>query len=154
LLWDVGAGCGSIGIEWMRAARSATAVAIESSRDRCALIARNALALGTPRLKTISGDAPDVLRGLDRPDAVFIGGGITGEGVFETCFDALKPGGRLVANVVTLEGEARLAELHALHSGSMARIAVSRLESVGRFSGWKSLMTVTQLMIQKPWSAS
>lgn len=150
LLWDVGAGCGSISIEWMRAARGAKAFAVETKRERVRMIVDNAAALGTPRIKVITGEAPATLKDLDRPDAVFIGGGVTDEGVFETCWEALKPGGRLVANVVTIEGETRLAHLHQDHGGTMRRIAVSRLEKVGGFSGWKPLMPVTQWAVDKP----
>ncbi|MEO4041646.1 precorrin-6y C5,15-methyltransferase (decarboxylating) subunit CbiE [Hoeflea sp. CAU 1731] len=150
LLWDVGAGCGSIAIEWMRAARGAKAFAVEAKRERVRMIADNAAALGTPRIKVFTGEAPAALQDLDRPDAVFIGGGVTDEGVFETCWEALKPGGRLVANVVTIEGETRLAHLHGDHGGTMRRIAVSRLEKVGGFSGWKPLMPVTQWAVDKP----
>ena len=132
-LWDVGAGCGSIGIEWMRAARHSIAIAIERHPERLALIADNAAALGAPRLRVVEGSAPEALDGLDAPDAVFIGGGLSTEGLFERCWEALGAGGRLVANVVTLEGEARLLALHAHHGGSLTRIAISRAEPVGSF---------------------
>ncbi len=148
-LWDVGAGCGSIGIEWMRAATHAEAIAVERDADRVALIAENAAALGTPRLTVVEGAAPEALGGLDRPDAVFIGGGLSTAGLFEHCWDALKPGGRLVANIVTLEGEAELLRLHAGHGGALTRIAVSRAEPVGPFHGWRSLMPVTQWAVVK-----
>ncbi|MEX3009929.1 precorrin-6y C5,15-methyltransferase (decarboxylating) subunit CbiE [Hoeflea sp. TYP-13] len=151
LLWDVGAGCGSISIEWMRAARGAKAVAIETRTDRQAMIAENAVLLGTPRLKIIDGKAPEALSDLDAPDAVFIGGGLGEDGVFETCWKALKPGGRLVANAVTLENEVRLSQLHSEHGGELMRLSVSRAEPVGRFHGWKPFMPVTQWSIQKPW---
>ncbi len=149
LLWDIGAGCGSIAIEWMRSARGARAIAIEPSASRRAMIAANALALGVPGLAVIDGEAPAALAGLAAPDAVFIGGGLNDDGVFETAFAALKPGGRLVANVVTLEGEARLAALHGAHGGALCRIAVSRASPVGPFRGFKPLMTVTQWEITK-----
>ena len=151
LLWDVGAGCGSVAIEWMRAARGAQALAVETDEERRAMMARNALALGTPRLEIVEGSAPGALSGLPAPDAVFIGGGLATDGVFEACWDALKPGGRLVANAVTIESEARLAEMQAEHGGSLTRLAVSRAEPVGRFTGWKPLMPVTQWRVQKNW---
>ncbi|OCW57616.1 bifunctional cobalt-precorrin-7 (C(5))-methyltransferase/cobalt-precorrin-6B (C(15))-methyltransferase [Hoeflea olei] len=143
LLWDVGAGCGSIGIEWMRAARGARAVAIEASETRRTMMAHNAIVLGTPGLDIIAGSAPAALAGLDQPDAVFIGGGISNDGVFEAAWEALKPGGRMVANAVTVEGEARLFALQAVHGGELVRLQVTRAEPVGRYLGWKPLMPVT-----------
>lgn len=154
LLWDVGAGCGSIGIEWMRAAPGARATAIESKPARLAMIAENAARLGTPQLRIIEGRAPESLTGLEAPDAVFIGGGIAAEGVFETSWQTLRPGGRLVTNAVTVEGEARVSELHGRFGGDLIRLAVSRASPVGGFRGFKPLMTVTQLSLQKPWSGS
>lgn len=149
LLWDVGAGCGSIAIEWMRAARGARAIAIEDNAARRKMMAGNAATLGVPELKIIEGRAPQALAGLPAPDAVFIGGGVSEEGVFEACLQALKPDGRLVANAVTVEGEARLIALAAAHDGKLTRIAVSRAEPVGRFLAFKPLMPVTMLEITK-----
>lgn len=149
LLWDVGAGCGSIAIEWMRAAPRGGAIAIEREASRLDLIARNANTLGVPRLKPIAGEAPDALAGLAAPDAIFIGGGISHPQLVETCWAALKPGGRLVANVVTIEGEAVLAQWHAKLGGAMTRLAISRLEPVGPYHGWRALMPVTQWSIAK-----
>lgn len=149
LLWDVGAGCGSIAIEWMRAAPRASALAIEREASRLDLIARNASTLGVPRLKPVAGEAPGALAGLAAPDAVFIGGGISHPQLVETCWNALKPGGRLVANVVTIEGEAVLAAWHAKLGGAMSRLSISRLEPVGPYHGWRALMPVTQWSIAK-----
>ena len=149
-LWDVGAGCGSVAIEWMRAAWEARAFAIERNPDRRALIAANAAALGTPKLKVVAGEAPAALEGLDPPDAVFIGGGATTEGLFEACWQALPPGGRLVANAVTLEGEQILVQWRSEIGGELTRIAVSRAEPVGPFTGWRPLMPVTQFQVTKP----
>ena len=148
-LWDVGAGCGSIAVEWMRAAPRAAAVAVESRPDRVALIAENATALGTPRLQVVKGRAPEVLEGLEAPDAVFLGGGATTPGLFEACWTALRPGGRLVANVVTLEGETALAHWRQEVGGALTRIAVSRAEPLGEFLGWRPLMPVTQFAAVK-----
>lgn len=148
-LWDVGAGCGSIGIEWMRAARHSSAIAIERHPERLALISDNAAALGAPRLRIVEGTAPEALDGLDAPDAVFIGGGLSKEGLFDRCWEALGAGGRLVANAVTLEGETQLLDLHARHGGSLTRIAISRAEPVGPYHGWRPLMTVTQWSLVK-----
>ena len=149
-LWDVGAGCGSIGIEWMRAAARCSATAIETKPERLVMIAANAKNLGVPDLKIVEGEAPDALKGLIQPDAIFVGGGITGEGVFDACWAALKPGGHLVANVVTLEGEAKLIGLRASYGGDMTRISVSHASPVGRYCGWKSLMPVTIWSVAKP----
>jgi len=143
VMWDIGAGCGSIGIEWMRAARGSRAIAIEANDVRRKMIAHNAMTLGTPGLEIIAGTAPEALEGLAAPDAVFIGGGISVDGVFEAAWDALKPSGRLVANAVTVEGEARLFALQSVHGGELTRLQVSRAEPVGRYLGWKPLMPVT-----------
>lgn len=148
-LWDVGAGCGSIAIEWMRAERGTSAIAIEQRPERTALIAENATALGTTALDIRQGEAPAALADLPAPDAVFIGGGLGVEGVFEACWSALKPGGRLVANAVTLEGEQALFAWHQAQGGALTRIAVSRAEPVGRFTGWRPLMPVTQYAVTK-----
>lgn len=149
LLWDVGAGCGSIAIEWMRAGMGTKAIAIEPKPERVAMIRANAETLGVPDLEIIEGHAPEALTGLKRPDVIFIGGGITGEGLFDTCWAALGVGGLLVANAVTIEGEARLAELRGQHGGELVRIQVSRAAPVGRFCGWKSLMPVTMWTVVK-----
>ena len=149
-LWDIGAGCGAISIEWMRTHPSCRATAIENRADRIGLIARNAIALGVPRLGMIEGQATDVLAGLDPPDAVFIGGGASTPGLIGLCWDALPSRGRLVANVVTLEGEIALSEFRADHGGDLTRISVSRAEPVGPFTGWKPMMAVTQLIAVKP----
>ncbi len=149
LLWDVGAGCGSIAVEWMRAARGARAITIESVEARCALIRQNAGRLGTEKVEVVNGEAPAALAGLAKPDAIFIGGGLTGDGVFETCWEALKDAGRLVANAVTVESEAKILELRAKHGGELSRISVQQSEPVGRFKGWKPLMPVTQWVVVK-----
>ena len=151
LLWDVGAGCGSVAVEWMRASSGARAIAVENAPDRVALIAQNAIQLGTPTLKVIEGNAPDALADLDAPQAIFIGGGISRDNLFETCWSALEPGGRLVCNVVTVEGENRVSELHATYGGDLTRFAISRAGSVGGFRGFRPLMPVTQWAVLKPW---
>lgn len=148
LLWDVGVGCGSVAIEWMRA--GGRAVGIEDNPARAAMAARNALSLGVPELRLVQGKAPAALDGLDAPDAVFVGGGIGTPGLFEACWEALPPGGRFVANTVTIEGEAALAGFHADHGGEMTRLAVSRLSPVARLHGWKPLMQVTQWSVTRP----
>jgi precorrin-6Y C5,15-methyltransferase (decarboxylating) len=143
LLWDVGAGAGSIGIEWMRAHPSCRAVAVESHPDRAARIERNAARLGVPGLRVVEGRAPEALTGLPTPDAVFVGGGATTPELLETCWSALPAGGRLVANAVTVESEAVLAAWFARVGGDLVRIGVQRAEPVGSYTGWRSAMPVT-----------
>ena len=148
-LWDVGAGAGSVAIEWLRAHRNNRAVAIERKEDRAARIAENALALGTPLLTVVTGSAPEALQDLDPPDGVFVGGGLSNREILQTCWQALKPRGRLVANAVTLEGEQALLDWYQRHGGALTRISVSRAEAVGPFSGWRPAMPVTQLALVK-----
>jgi len=148
LLWDIGTGCGSVAVEWMRAARYARAIGIEPRADRRAMAAANALALGAPKLQLIEGEAPAALQGLEPPDAIFIGGGLDAA-VFDAAYTALKPLGRLVANAVTLESEAVLLDLHKRHGGTLSKLAVQRAEPVGRLTGWRPLMPVTQWSLVK-----
>ncbi len=143
LLWDVGAGNGSIGIEWLRAHRTCRAVAVESDEARVGRIGANAEALGVPSLQVVRGRAPEALAGLPAPDVVFIGGGITNPGVLDACWAALRPGGRLVANAVTLEAEAVLVAARDRYGGDLTRIEVSRAAPLGGFTGWRPAMPVT-----------
>ncbi|MEO0342823.1 MAG: precorrin-6y C5,15-methyltransferase (decarboxylating) subunit CbiE [Pseudomonadota bacterium] len=147
-LWDIGCGCGSVAVEWMRAERDTTAEGVEPRDDRRAFARANALALGTPKLSLRNGYAPDCLKDLRKPDAVFIGGGLS-EDVFDYAWAALPQHGRLVANAVTLGSEAILRELYFKHGGELARISVERAEPVGRLSGWRPAMTVTQWSLTK-----
>ncbi|MGR3344351.1 MAG: precorrin-6y C5,15-methyltransferase (decarboxylating) subunit CbiE [Paracoccaceae bacterium] len=143
LLWDVGTGCGSVAVEWMRGARYARAIGIEPRADRRAMAAANALALGTPKLELVDGEAPAALAGLAAPDAIFLGGGLSGE-VYDAAWTALKPLGRLVANAVTLESEAVLIGLHEAHGGDLVKLSVTRAEPLGAYRGWRPLMPVAQ----------
>ncbi|MFI6518351.1 precorrin-6y C5,15-methyltransferase (decarboxylating) subunit CbiE [Spirillospora sp. NPDC050679] len=143
-LWDVGAGAGSIGIEWMRAHRSCRAVAVERHPERAERVRTNAAALGVPGLHVVQGAAPAALEFLETPDAVFIGGGVTVPGMVEACWNALRPGGRLVVNAVTVESEREVTGWRARVGGDLARIAVSRAAPVGGFTGWRTMMPVTQ----------
>jgi len=154
LLWDVGAGCGSIGIEWLRTNRRMRAIAIEREAARREMMARNCLTLGTPMLKIVEGEAPAALAGLPAPDAVFIGGGLSMPGLADACWEALKPGGRLVANAVTVEGETALFAARARWGGELTRIAISRADAIGPHLGWRPLMPVTQYAVAKPRGAS
>jgi precorrin-6Y C5,15-methyltransferase (decarboxylating) len=150
LLWDIGAGCGSVAIEWMRSTRGCETIAIEPNAERRAMIATNSDQLGTPRLKVISASAPEGLNGLPTPHAIFIGGGISDEGVFETAWGALISGGRMVANVVTIEGEMHLFDLQEKYGGDLVKIDVSNLTKVGPYRAMKPRMSVLQWRVTKP----
>lgn len=150
LLWDIGAGSGSISIEWMLAHPSMRAIAIETAPERAARIRRNASACGVPGLAVVEGRAPDALAGLETPDAIFIGGGGSEPGVMEAAIAALPSGGRLVANAVTLEMEALLLEHQAARGGELTRISVSRASPVGSMQGWRPAMPVMQWSWVKP----
>jgi len=150
LLWDVGTGAGSVAIEWCLSHPRNRCLAIEERAERAERARGNALGLGAVGVDFRVGQAPEALADLLPPDAVFIGGGAHEDGMFEACWSALKPGGRLVINAVTLETEARLAALHARHGGLMRRIALSRLERVGTMHGWRGAMPVTQWVVTKP----
>ncbi|RPE63202.1 precorrin-6Y C5,15-methyltransferase (decarboxylating) [Pacificibacter maritimus] len=147
-LWDIGCGSGSVAIEWLRAAPNARAIGIERRADRRSMALENAVTLGGANLTVVDGIVPDALADLAAPDAVFIGGGLS-HATFATAWAALKTHGRLVANAVTLEGEAVLLDLFAQHGGDLSRIAVSHAEPVGRLTGWRAAMPLTQWSIVK-----
>ncbi len=149
LLWDVGAGCGSIGIEWLRSHPRCQAIAIEQHAQRLQFIADNMSALGTPHLQLIRGIAPTALTDLPTPDAIFIGGGVTAPGLLDTCWLALRSGGRLVANAVTVESELQLLHWQQQVGGELTRIAIHRTQNIGGFLGWKPLNPITQLVVVK-----
>ncbi|AFY92502.1 bifunctional cobalt-precorrin-7 (C(5))-methyltransferase/cobalt-precorrin-6B (C(15))-methyltransferase [Chamaesiphon minutus] len=149
LLWDVGAGCGSIGIEWLRSHPRCRAIAIEQHAHRLHFITDNMSALGTPHLQIVQGKAPEALADLATPDAIFIGGGVTAPGLLDTCWTALRSGGRLVANAVTVESELELLRWQQQHGGELNRIAIQRTQNIGGFLGWKPLIPVTQLVAFK-----
>jgi precorrin-6Y C5,15-methyltransferase (decarboxylating) len=144
LLWDVGAGSGSIAVEWMRTFPGCRAAAIESRDDRCATIRANALELGVPGLDVVEGSAPAALAGLPRPDAIFVGGGPTTPGLLDACLAALGPGARLVANAVTLESEAELVRRHTSLGGGLVRLDIARAAPVGSFTSFRPALPVTQ----------
>lgn len=153
LLWDVGAGCGSIGIEWMRAHPSCRAIAVESDEGRQTLIEHNRDALGVPGLQLVRGRAPDALAGLLAPDAIFIGGGVTRENVLADCWAALKPGGRLVANAVTLQSELALVQWRESHGGELTRLHIAQAAPLGEFDTWRQALPITLLDTVKPFDA-
>ena len=150
LLWDVGAGAGSVGIEWMRAHPSCRTLAVEADPDRSARIVRNAAALGVPALEVVTGRAPEPLERLPAPDAVFVGGGASAPGLLDACVARLRPGGRLVVHGVTIETERVLAERYAALGGELVRLAVEHAAPIGTFTGWTPARTVTQWSWSKP----
>jgi len=153
VLWDVGAGAGSIGIEWLRCEPSAKAVAIENDPDRVARIKRNAETLGVPGLRIIEGEAPNVFSDIDiPPDVVFLGGGVSIPGLLEACWGELSKGGRLVANGVTTEAEQTLLQFQKKYDGELVRFSISRSRLIGpveKYSTLKPMMAVTQLVAEK-----
>jgi precorrin-6Y C5,15-methyltransferase (decarboxylating) len=148
LLWDVGAGSGSIAIEWLRAEPTARAIAVEEREERAERIVANALRLGVPELEVRRGRAPEALAGLPAPDAIFLGGGVSVPGLVERCWQALPAGARMVANAVTLEGERALVGARAAHGGELVRLEVAHAEPLGSLTGWRAQMPVVQ------WSAT
>ncbi|MFD4182621.1 precorrin-6y C5,15-methyltransferase (decarboxylating) subunit CbiE [Rhodococcus sp. NPDC058514] len=148
LLWDVGGGAGSIGIEWMRADGSCRALSFERDADRATRIATNARRLGVPGLE-IRGAAPEALADAPTPDAIFLGGGVTAHGVFETCWDQLPPGGRIVVNAVTAESEVLLLRWHGLYGGTLRKFQVYRGAPLGGFTAWRPQLPVAQWIATK-----
>jgi precorrin-6B C5,15-methyltransferase / cobalt-precorrin-6B C5,C15-methyltransferase len=150
ILWDVGAGTGSIGIEWMRIHPSCSCIAFEAREDRAARIRLNAARLGVPALKVIEGTAPAAFAGVPAPDVIFLGGSVDDDHLFDACWAALPRGGRLVANGVTLQSESRLAARHALHGGDLVRMMIARTDRIGDSLGWRPMMPITQWTVIKP----
>lgn len=149
LLWDVGAGCGSVAIEWMRAGRDAAAIAIEREPSRAALISGNAMRLGVPSLRVVEGEAPAVLADLPQPDAIFLGGDVASEAIFDHCWSKLRPAGRLVANAVTIDGEQALFGRQQRFGGELVRIDVAALDAVGGHQVLRPRLPVTQWAVRK-----
>lgn len=151
VLWDVGAGAGSVAIEWLRAHPGTTAIAVERRPDRAARIARNAARLGVPRLRVAIGGAPEALESLPSPDAIFVGGGATAPGLLDRCRDVLPPGGRLVVHGVTFETEELLLAGFGTHGGELSRLSVEHAAPLGgSFHGWQPARAVTQWSWIKP----
>jgi precorrin-6B C5,15-methyltransferase / cobalt-precorrin-6B C5,C15-methyltransferase len=151
LLWDIGAGAGSVAIEWMLAdPLFMRAIAVEKRAERAARIRRNAAAFGVPGLEIVEDAAPAALAGLAPPDAVFIGGGTSEPGLLDAAIAALRPGGRLGVNAVTLATEALLIDRRAALGGELIRIAIARAGALGEKSGWRAAMPVTQWVWTKP----
>jgi precorrin-6Y C5,15-methyltransferase (decarboxylating) len=149
ILWDVGAGCGAIAIEWLRAARDARATAFENEGEQLNMIALNATALGVPDLEIVGGPVPQSFGKRTPPDAIFMGGDVGNDDLFDACWHALKPGGRLVANATTLDGEHALYSRHLQLGGQLTRIEVSALEQIGGHRAFRPSMAVTQWVVVK-----
>jgi precorrin-6Y C5,15-methyltransferase (decarboxylating) len=149
LLWDIGAGAGSVAIEWMRSYSSCLAVAVEAQEERCVRIQANSYRLGVPELRVVQGRAPEACAGLPTPDAVFVGGAVSEQAVLEEVLAALRPGGRLVAHAVTLQAEQALVSRYHQLGGSLTRIAVERAASIGRFTGWRPARPVIEWSYHK-----
>lgn len=147
-LWDIGAGSGSIGIEWLACHPACTASAIEADPTRAARLRANADRLGADRLRLVQGRAPEALDGLAPPDAVFIGGGLS-DRLLDCLWTRIPPGTRLVAHAVTLESEALLAGWHGTHGGSLLRIALSEAAPLGRRRGWQARHPVVQWSVTR-----
>jgi precorrin-6Y C5,15-methyltransferase (decarboxylating) len=150
LLWDIGAGSGSVAIEFMLADEANTAIAVESNPARAERIGRNALALGTPGLRVVAGEAPKALAGLPSPHKIFVGGGSTVPGVLEAALDALRPGGLLVVNGVTLETQSQLVERHAALGGRLIQAQIARAEKLGGFFAFRPALPIVQWIYSKP----
>jgi len=147
-LWDVGAGSGSIAIEWCRSGTGCRAVAFERDEARRARINANAVAFGVP--VDVSFDAPGSFDFSPPPSAIFVGGGVSQPGLMDACWERLPVSGRLVANAVTVESEAVLARWYSRVGGELRRFQHYRGEPVGSFTGWRPAMPVTQWSVVKP----
>lgn len=150
LLWDIGTGSGSIAVEWMLTHPTCKAIAIEPQSDRAHRAKENAIRLGVPALQIIAGKAPEALQNLPRPDAIFIGGGLTSPALLETVWNALRPLGRLVINSVTTEGDRLLFQAQQEWGGQITRLSVEHYEALGKYHGFKPTRAITQYVVQKP----
>jgi len=149
MLWDIGCGSGSVAVEWSLRHPANRAIGVEARADRAARAARNALSLGVPTMRVVTGEAPAALAGLPAPDAVFIGGGAR-NGVLDAAWAALREGSRIVANAVTIETEALLFAAQQRRGGTLTRLSVDRLDGIGAMRAFRPAMTVTQWAAVKP----
>jgi precorrin-6Y C5,15-methyltransferase (decarboxylating) len=150
ILWDIGAGSGSVGIEWMLLDPLNQAIAIEARQDCCNTIVANAGALGVPGLEVVFGKAPDALMNLAQPHAIFIGGGASQPGIIDQAFNALPQGGRLVVNAVTLETEMVVFTWFQRLGGTLKKITLAHADRVGGFHSFRPALPITQWAVTKP----
>ncbi len=148
-MWDLGAGAGSVGIEFARQHPCNRVYAVERDPTRADRVRRNARTLGVPGLSVRDGSSADLLTELPTPDAVFIGGGATAS-VVEMAWRALSPGGRLVVHGVTVETEQVLLSSRLTYGGSLSRIGIEDLEPIGSFNGWRPARAVVQWSVSRP----
>ena len=152
LLWDIGACSGSVSIEWMRSSENLKAIAIECDSQRIEFLKKNAIELGVPNLEIIQGRAPDIIAGIKKPNAIFIGGGLSvdnGIAIIEKSINSLLHNGRLVINAVTIETEILLINNYRKYGGDLTRIAVSKIKKVGSSNAWDDYMPVVQWAYHK-----
>jgi precorrin-6Y C5,15-methyltransferase (decarboxylating) len=154
LLWDLGAGVGSVAIEWLRSDPRCSAIAVERDDSRIEIIRRNASRLGVPGLRTVHGQVPEALHGLPAPRAIFVGGGATASGALEQCWSALDPGGRLVVHAATLDTESVVLQYYRRLGGELTRISVETAGPLGGFTGWSPDRAVVQWALSKPFATS
>lgn len=150
LLWDIGCGSGSISIEWSLCHPANRAIAIDARADRAARASRNALSLGVPALQVVNGHAPVALINLPTPDAVFVGGGAQNRGVLDAAWKALRTGGRIVVNAVTVDTEALLFAAQQKYGGTLTRLSLQHLDTIGNMRAFRPARTVTQWATVKP----
>ncbi len=149
LLIDVGAGSGSIAIEWLLLDPANRAIAIEQRADRAERILRNARKLGAPQIDVVVGAAPAAFAGLPQPQAIFVGGSASDDALIDAAFATLGHGGRLVVNAVTLEAEAALIAHYKARGGELTRIGIAHADALGGFHGWRAAMPITQWSVTK-----
>lgn len=149
VLWDVGAGSGSVGIEWLRLAGAGRVIAVERDRRRAERIAANGRRFGLVGLEVVEGEAPAALAQLPAPQRIFIGGGLDREGLVERCLERLDPGGVVVANATTLESEALLAQAQRRHGGQLLRIELADVAPLGRFRAYHHRQPILQWRLER-----
>ncbi|MBX7145930.1 MAG: precorrin-6y C5,15-methyltransferase (decarboxylating) subunit CbiE [Alphaproteobacteria bacterium] len=148
-LWDIGAGCGSISIEWARYHSTMKSYAIEKNEKRCQFIKENSDSFGLSNIDILSGTAPEILNNLEKPDAIFIGGGLLEKNMIDICWQALKKSGRLVINTVTIESEQEILKIYKNLGGKLSKISIEQPDLLGELTVWRKSMPVTQLTVIK-----
>ena len=143
VLWDIGSGSGAVAVDFLRNAPRGIAYAVDRNQTQLDRGNANAVTHGVTGFKPICGDAAEQIASLPRPDAVFIGGGMS-EQVISAAQVALRPGGCLVAHAVTIESESVMVAAWQRAGGDLVRLSVQHADPVGGFHGWRPLMPVTQ----------